>query len=204
LREVTSEEELTALVGEPVPRVARKVRSSLGEVDRAWIAASPFVLVATADDSGRCDVSPKGDPPGGVAHVLDERTLVVPDRPGNRRVDGFRNVLRNPYVGLLFVVPGRGDTLRVNGRARVVSDAAFFPALEVQGKRPLLALVVDVQEVFFHCSKAFLRSGLWDADSWQPDAVPSRAEIAKTVERPDESLEALQQYYGASYADALY
>ncbi len=180
---IGSAEELRELVGEPSPRVAAKVRRTLGEVDRAWLARSPFCLVATAGVDGRCDVSPKGDPPG-FALVLDDTTLVLPERPGNRRVDGFLNVLANPHVGLLFMVPGRGDTLRVNGRARLVRDADFFDSLVVAGHRPLLALVVDVEEVFFHCSKAFLRSTLWDPGTWAPDAVPDRAEIAHTVDRP--------------------
>lgn len=201
--DITSAAELRELVGEPSPRVAAKVRRTLGEVDRAWLARSPFCLVATAGVDGRCDVSPKGDPPG-FALVLDDTTLVLPERPGNRRVDGFLNVLANPHVGLLFMVPGRGDTLRVNGRARLVRDADFFDSLVVAGHRPLLALVVDVEEVFFHCSKAFLRSALWDPATWAPDAVPDRAEIAHTVERPEDGIEELRRYYGPGYAAGLY
>jgi PPOX class probable FMN-dependent enzyme len=179
------------------------VRDRLGEMDRAFLASSPFWLVATSSSAGRCDVSPKGDPPGSVL-VLDERTLALADRPGNRRVDGFLDILDNPHVGLLFVVPGRGDTLRVNGTARLVRDAPFLDELVVHEHRPRLALVVDVEEVFFHCAKAFLRSSLWDPSTWQPDAVPSRARIAQSVERPGESLEALADYYGPSYAARLY
>jgi PPOX class probable FMN-dependent enzyme len=149
-------------------------------------------------------VSPKGDPAGSVI-VLDDRTLVLAARPGNRRVDGFLNVLTNAHVGLLFVVPGRGDTLRVNGRATVVREAPFFDQRVVDGHRPRLALVVDVEEVFFHCSKSFLRAQLWDVPAWPAaDAVPSRAEIAKALERPDESIESLTAYYGDSYAARLY
>lgn len=181
--EIGSVEELRELVGEPSPRVAAKVRRTLGEVDRAWLAHSPFCLVATAGVDGRCDVSPKGDQPG-FALVLDDTTLVVPERPGNRRVDGFRNVLANPHVGLLFMVPGRGDTLRVNGRARLLRDADFFDSLVVAGRRPLLALVVDVEEVFFHCSKAFRRASLWEPGSWTPTAAPDGTEIACTLDRP--------------------
>jgi uncharacterized protein len=200
---VGSAEELRELVGAPAPAVARKIRDRLSELDRAFLAASPFWLMATADPDGRCDVSPKGDPPGSVL-VLDDRTLVLPDRPGNRRVDGFLAVLANPHVGLLFVVPGRGDTLRVNGAARLVREAPFFDDLVVQGHRPRLALVVDVEEVFFHCAKAFLRSRLWEAETWAPDAVPPRAVIAQALERPEESLESLASYYGPSYAERLY
>jgi hypothetical protein len=201
--QITTPGDLTDLVGEPVPRVADKVRRRLAQVDRDWLAGSPFCLIATADAAGNCDVSPKGDPPG-FTLVLDDTTLVVPDRPGNRRVDGFRNVLSNPHVGLIYFVPGRGDTLRVNGRARLVSDAPFFDEMVVQGHRPALALLVDVQEVFYHCSKAFLRSGLWQPETWQPESVPSRPRISKAVERQEDSLAELERYYGPTYATKLY
>ena len=200
---VGSPGELRDLVGAPLPRVRDKVRDRLHPVDVAFLAASPLWLVATSGPDGRCDVSPQGDPAGTVL-VLDDRTLVLPDRPGNRRVDGHLDVLANPHVGVLFVVPGRGDTLRVNGRGTLVRDAPFLDDLVVQGHRPALALVVDVEEVFFHCSKAFLRSRLWDPASWQPDAVPSRAEIAGAVERPDATAEELAAYYGPSYGTRLY
>lgn len=201
--EVTSLEELVAVVGVPLQRVAEKVRPALADLDRQWIEASPFCLLATADGHGRCDVSPKGDP-SGVATVLDERTLVLPDRPGNRRVDGFRNVLENPRAGLLFLLPGRGDTLRVNGRARLVSDAPWFDDLVVRGHRPRLALVVDVEEVFHHCAKAFLRSRLWEPETWRPGALPSTAVLAKQFMRMAEPLEDIERYYGAAYAEGLY
>lgn len=201
--EITTPGELTELVGEPVARVARKVRSSLHEVDRAWLAGSPFCLIATSDREGRCDVSPKGDP-AGFTLVLDDTTIVVPDRPGNRRADGFRNVLGNPHVGLIYLVPGRGDTLRINGRATLVREAPFFDRLVVRGHRPALALVVHVEEVFYHCSKAFLRSDLWRSESWRPDAVPSRPRIAHAVERPEDSPAELERYYGPGYAQRLY
>lgn len=202
-RRVTSLAELEDIVGEPVPRVRDKVRDRLRDEDRVWLAASPLCLLATASADGRCDVSPRGDP-AGVVHVLDERTVVLPDRPGNRRVDSLRNVLEHPHVGLLSLLPGRGDTLRVNGRARLLRDAPFFDDLVVRGHRPRLALLVEVEEVFFHCSKAFLRSGAWDPSTWTPDAAPSRVRIAQALERPDEPLEALEAYYGPAYAEHLY
>jgi len=202
--EITDLAELEELVGTPSAGAVAKQRPALHELDRQWLAASPFCLVATADAEGRCDVSPKGDPAGELVHVLDEHTLALAERPGNRRVDGFRNVLANPHVGLLFFLPGRGDTLRVNGRARLVREAPFFDELVVRGHRPVLALLVEVEEVFHHCSKAFLRSKLWDASTWDPDAVARRPVIAQTLERPDESLAALEEYYGPSYAAKLY
>jgi PPOX class probable FMN-dependent enzyme len=200
---VRDADELRALVGTPIPRVADKARATLHEIDRQWLAAAPLCLVATAGADGTCDVSPRGDPPG-FAHVVDERTIAIPDRPGNRRVDGFRNVLENPHVGLVFLVPGRGDTLRINGSAQLLRDAPFFDDMVVRGHRPPLALLVHVEEVFFHCSKALMRSSLWDAATWAPDAVPSRARIAKALERPDDALEELEDYYGPRYADGLY
>ncbi|MHA3704081.1 pyridoxamine 5'-phosphate oxidase family protein [Jatrophihabitans sp. YIM 134969] len=201
--EITTEDELREVLGIPNERARDKVRTVLDPLDVEWLAHSPFVLVGTSDADGRGDVSPKGDPDG-IATVLDERTVVIPERPGNKRGDGFVNVLSNPHVGLLFLIPGRSDTLRVNGRARIVRDAPWFDRMTVAGHRPVLALVVDVDEVFYHCQKAFLRSKLWQPDTWRPDAMPSRAQISKAVERPDDPIEELEAYYGPSYADGLY
>jgi uncharacterized protein len=200
---ITSEAELRELIDEPLPRAANKTRTSLHELDRQWLAASPFCLVATSAADGSCDVSPKGDPPGFTA-VLDDRTIAIPDRKGNRRVDGFRNILGNPHVGLIYLIPGRGDTLRINGRARLVRDAPFFDDMIVKGKRPEVAMIVDIEEIFHHCSKAFLRSKLWDHADWDTTVVPSRARISKALERTDEPLEKLEEYYGPSYAENLY
>ncbi|MGZ4600320.1 MAG: pyridoxamine 5'-phosphate oxidase family protein [Oryzihumus sp.] len=198
--EITSEAELRQLLGSPIQRVAEKVRPALTELDRQWLACSPLCVVATSDAQGRLDASPKGDPAGHLVHVLDERTIAIAERPGNRRADGFLNILENPHVGLLFLVPGRGDTLRVNGRARLVREAPFLDEMVVKGRRPVMAMVVEVEEVLFHCSKAFVRSALWQPETWQPDALPSRAQIAKDLERPETPLEELEEYYGPSYA----
>ena len=201
---IDSVEELVGLLGEPNQRARDKGRDRLLEVDRAWLAASPYCVMATADEHGRCDASPKGDPSGQLVHVVDDVTIALAERPGNRRADGYRNILANPHVGLHFLIPGRGDTLRVNGRARLVRDAPFFDEMVVRGGRPLLAVVVDVEEVFFHCSKAFLRSGLWDPATWDPTGrVPRRAVIASTVEGAG-TVEELDRYYGPSYAEGLY
>jgi PPOX class probable FMN-dependent enzyme len=198
-------EELTVLLGEPLPRVRDKTRPALHALDRAWLAASPFFLIGTASASGACDVSPKGDPAGQLVHVIDDVTIAVAERPGNKRADGYRNILENPHVGLNFLIPGRGDTLRINGRAQLVSDAPFFDDMVVRGHRPVLAVVVAIEEVFHHCAKAFLRSALWDPTTWNPEAVvPRRAVIAREIEVATQSLEELDAYYGPSYAERLY
>lgn len=203
--EITSVEELEQIVGVPAYRAAAKVRKALLPLDREWLAASPFCMVATADALGRCDASPKGDPAGQLVHVLDERTIAIAERPGNRRVDGYRNIIANPHVGLNFLIPGRGDTLRINGRARLVRDADFFDELVVKGHRPILALVVEIDEVFYHCAKAFMRSQLWHPETWQPDVLPSVAAISKaTIPDSPETLEQLEAYYGQAYEQGIY
>jgi len=192
-REVTSVEDLRAIVGHPLLATANKVKDRLSEAQQDWLAHSPLGFLATTDAEGRVDVSPKGDPPGFV-HVIDATTIAIPERPGNRRVDGYLNVLQRPHVGTVFLIPGRGDTLRINGTARIVADADYFDALIVDGKRPILALEIAVEEVFFHCAKAFLRSDAWKPETWDPTAVPPVAQLAKAI-KPDVSDEELQKYY---------
>ncbi|MEV6103511.1 pyridoxamine 5'-phosphate oxidase family protein [Streptomyces sp. NPDC051940] len=202
--EVTSENELRALMGAPMQQAVDKQRATLHALDREWLARSPLVFLATSDADGRCDVSPKGDP-AGFTVVLDDHTIAIPERPGNRRMDGFRNILSNPHVGLIYLLPGRPDTLRINGRARIVREAPFFDDMVVKGHRPKLALVVEVEEVFHHCPKAFLRSGTWKPETWGTgDELPNRAKIAKLLEVPDRALEELEEYYGPKYAERLY
>jgi PPOX class probable FMN-dependent enzyme len=200
---VSSEAELRDLLGEPAARSVTKERPRLHQRDREWLATSPFCLIATADAGGRCDVSPKGDPPG-FTYIIDDRTIAIPDRPGNRRADGFRNVLANPYAGTIYLVPGRTETLRINGRARLLRDAPFFDEMIVKGNRPRLALVIDIETVFFHCAKAFMRSKLWRPETWHPDVLPPHATIVKDVQDTPETLAELQRHYGPSYEDLLY
>ncbi|KRF06989.1 pyridoxamine 5'-phosphate oxidase [Nocardioides sp. Soil777] len=203
--EITTVDQLEAIVGLPTGLAVTKERDALTDIDRAWLAATPFCVLATSDDEGRRDASPKGDPPGQLVHVVDEHTIAIAERPGNRRVDGYRNVLANPHVGLTFLIPGRGDTLRINGRARLVDDAAYFDAMAVRGKRPILALEVEIETVFFHCAKALLRSGLWDPESWEPGSVPRRAVIAHELEHSPRTLEDLDDYYRPdNYGKGLY
>jgi PPOX class probable FMN-dependent enzyme len=203
---IASVDELVDLLGEPIPRVRDKSRPALLAVDRDWLSAAPFCVVATASAAGECDASPKGDPAGRMVHVIDDRTIALAERPGNRRADGYRNILENPHVGLNFIIPGRGDTLRINGRARLVSDAPFFDAMVVKGHRPVLAVVVDIDDIFFHCAKAFLRSGLWKPETWDPEGiVPRRAVIAAAVEPSGRTVEELDDYYRPeNYAKGLY
>nr|WP_227466846.1 MSMEG_1061 family FMN-dependent PPOX-type flavoprotein [Nocardioides lijunqiniae] len=193
------------MLGEPNARAVGKGRTSLLDVDRDWLAASPFCVMATSSASGACDASPKGDPAGRLVHVVDDVTIALAERPGNRRADGYKNILDNPHVGLDFLIPGRGDTLRINGRARLVSDAPFFDELVVKGHRPILAVVVDIEEIFFHCTKAFLRSQLWKPETWDPTGlVPRRAVLAHDVEPSGKTIEELDEYYGPSYEEQLY
>lgn len=167
-QELRSDDELTELLGEPHPIVIDKVHDELTADDLGILARSPFCLLSTSDAEGNCDTSPRGDAPGFV-HVLDARTIALPDRPGNRRGDSFRNILANPHVGLLHLIPGSSAILRINGRARILTDAPFFDSMTVKGRRPRLALVVDVDEIFLHCSQSLRRAGLWQPETWQQD-----------------------------------
>ena len=171
------EDDLRSVLGLPTDLVQAKKRDRLDHLTRQFVERSPFVLLATSAPDGTCDVSPRGDPPGFV-RVLDERTLLLPERPGNRLADSLRNVLGNAHVGLLFVIPGIGDTLRVNGRASLVSDEELLAASAVEGKAPALGVLIEVDEVFTHCSKAFLRASLWDPSRYvDRSELPSSGEI---------------------------
>lgn len=163
---IETEDQLRAVV--PCSEhAAIKLGDDLDEHARAFIADCPFLVLATSDADGRLDASPKGDDPGFVL-IEDDHTLVVPDRPGNKLAMGLTNVLANPRVGLLFIIPGTTETLRVNGRAEISTDPALLDQLAARGKPAVLAIRVHVEEVFFHCSKAFLRSKLWKQEEWPP------------------------------------
>src|SRR5215470_6658390 len=203
--EITSAAQLRDLLGAPQPRAVAKERTRLHPMDRRWLAASPFCVIATCDMDGNCDASPKGDPAGHLIHVLDDTTIAIAERPGNRRADGYLNVLANPHVGILSLIPGRNETLRINGRARLLRDAPFFDDLAVRGRRPILDLLIEVEQIFFHCPKAFMRSQLWEPDSWRPDALPSHATLTKRVMETPETLEELEEHYAAAnYSRLLY
>lgn len=205
--EITTEAELReALGGHATGRAATKDRPALHPLQIEWLKTSPFCVLATSDADGRCDASPKGDPAGHLIHVLDPQTIVIAERPGNKRADGYLNILSNPHVGLIALIPGRNDTLRVNGRARLVRDAPWFSELEVRGKRPVLAVVIEIEQVFSHCPKAFMRSGLWEPERWPAiDEIPSVAALCKIVQNPPETLEELEAYYALpNYSGRLY
>jgi PPOX class probable FMN-dependent enzyme len=174
---VSDERSLRALIGEPAAITHAKVARGLNRLTRQFIERSPFLCLSTSSRDGSCDVSPRGDPPGFV-RIIDDRTLIIPERPGNRLADGLRNILSNPHVGLLFVIPGVGDTFRVNGRATLTTDAELLAPCAVEGKTPRLGIIVDIDEAYTHCSKAFLRSQLWEPARFIDRAMlPSNGEI---------------------------
>jgi PPOX class probable FMN-dependent enzyme len=176
---ITSVEQLRTVMSQPSEPALRKEMSRLDEHSRWFIERAPFVFVATANALGQCDVSPKGDAPGFVK-VLDDETLVMPDRPGNNRADSISNILENPHVGMIFVVPGADWTLRVNGRAEIVRDAAVLKRCAVGGKVPALGIAVHVEEAYMHCPKCILRSKLWDPETQiAPEDLPSFAVMSR-------------------------
>jgi uncharacterized protein len=178
---LTAEAALRSLLGSPSEVVQAKISDRLNDLTRQFVERSPFLCLATSAADGSCDVSPRGDPAGFV-HILDERTLLLPERPGNRLADSLRNVLENPHVALIFLIPGVTDTLRVNGRASVVTDPQLLEPCAVEGKTPKLGLLVEVDEAYTHCSKAFLRSELWDPDRYVArEELPSNGELMCAV-----------------------
>jgi uncharacterized protein len=174
---ISSREALRTVIREPSDLVIAKEINFLDEHCKSLIAQSPFILIATSNKQGRCDVSPKGDPPGFV-QVLSDKHLAIPDRPGNARLDSVENILENPHIGLLFVIPGTRETLRINGRAMIIQDDDVLDRAIVDGKRPTLAIGVEVQEAFIHCAKAFIRSNLWKSETWPSlEGLPSFAKM---------------------------
>ncbi|HLU35795.1 MAG TPA: pyridoxamine 5'-phosphate oxidase family protein [Thermomicrobiales bacterium] len=188
--QVTTVEELEGIIGVPGERVATKVTPYVTPLVRQFVMASPYFLMGTADADGNCDVTPRGDAPGSVL-FLDDRTLVIPDRLGNRRIDSMKNILTNPHVGLLFLVPGTDETVRINGRAIITRDPELLARLAMQGKEPKVVIVVEIDEVFTHCARSILRSKLWEPESWpDPDTIPTLAAMMaeqKDLPPPDES-----------------
>jgi PPOX class probable FMN-dependent enzyme len=179
---IRSEAQLCALLGEPAPLTCAKISDRLNAMTRLFVERAPLVCLATSDAAGGCDVSPRGDPAGFV-RILDERTLLIPERPGNRLADSLRNILANPHVGLLFIVPGATDTFRVNGRATITTDAALLAPSTMEGKAPRLGVLVDIDEAYTQCSKAFLRSHCWDPARFvDPDSMPTGGQVHRAIQ----------------------
>jgi PPOX class probable FMN-dependent enzyme len=203
--QIRSADELTAIIGTPSAFSLKKELRALDEHMRRFIAYSPFVVISTHSATGKCDASPRGDAPGFI-HVVDEHTLLIPDRPGNKRVDSFRNILETGSIGLLFLVPGVGETLRVNGRAAIVRDEGWLKLLCAQGKQPRVAVAVAVEECFLQCAKALLRSKLWEPHE-RPDvqSLPCAAEMFKDqVQMPEFDVAKIQTLLDTAYKNNLY
>jgi PPOX class probable FMN-dependent enzyme len=197
---ITDEASLRALIGEPAALIRAKVADRLNPLTRQFIERSPFLCLATSARDGSCDVTPRGDPAGFV-RILDERTLLIPERPGNKLADSLRNILSNPHVGLIFVIPGVCDTMRVNGRATLTSDGALLAPCAVEGKLPRLGILVDIDEAYTHCSKAFLRSQLWDPARFSERAsLPSPGAILAELCGSDFDADKYDEERDARYA----
>lgn len=205
INKIETEEELRSIIGFPGELVKRKVISYLDHNCSEFISKSPFLVISTSDEFGFCDVSARGDKKGFV-QVLSKKQLLIPERPGNKRIDSMRNILSNPRVGLLFFIPGLGETLRVNGKATLVTDDELLEKMAVNGKKPLLGIGVEVEECFIHCAKAFKRSGLWETHSWLDRAVlPSASKILfEHSKLPNASVESIQERLEESYSKRLY
>ena len=196
---VTSREQLDALYGETLDAAVRKQTDYVTPPGRAFIAASPFLVMATANGDG-IDCSPKGDPAGFV-QILDDRTVLIPDRRGNNRIDGMKNLIANPQIGLIFMVPGANETYRINGTAKISVDPALLDRFLVRGKRPCAVIVVTVEEAFNHCPTALVRSNLWRTGAeGRPDGVPTFGGFAAFREGGDETY---AKDHDAEYAERM-
>jgi uncharacterized protein len=187
--DITSEEQLRAIIGNPQDVVLSKIADRLNPLTSAYIERSPFICVATSNANGDCDVSPRGDPPGFV-RILDDQTLLIPERPGNKIADTLRNILRNPRIGILFIVPGVGETFRINGQATLIDDADLLGPCTIEGKAPKLGIKVAIHEAYTQCPKAFIRSDLWNPENYRVASdFASGGEIRQAI-RPDANFDA--------------
>jgi PPOX class probable FMN-dependent enzyme len=201
---ITTREALRAHYKQPGNVAVRKELPALDHHSRSFIARSPFVLIGSSDDAGNGDVTPKGDKPGFVA-VLDDNTIAIPDRPGNNRLDTWENVLANPAIGLLFLIPGMNETLRVNGTGKITADEGLRARLAIEGKLPISVLIVTVKTCYMHCAKAFMRSELWEPGSW-PDraSMPTLGEILRDQLALTETAAAVDQSLDQAYRKTLW
>jgi len=201
---VTDSKTLREIVGKIYPIAEDKVFPRLDKHSRRFIELSPFLCMGTMSAKGFCDVSPRGDPPGFVK-IVDDQTLLIPERPGNRRADSMHNLLVNNTIGMIFFVPGIDETLRLGGEACIVSDKDLLETLSMRGQAPKLAIKVDIRWVFFHCAKALLRSKLWDASVQIPrDTFPSYGEIIHEQRRPEIAAEEVERLVQDDYKNSLY
>lgn len=202
---VSSEKEIRDILGFPSELVKRKTIYELDYHCRNFISMSPILFLSTSDDKGFCDVSPRGDTPGSVI-VLDERHLVIPERPGNRRIDSLRNILLNSRVGIIFLIPGLEETLRINGKAYVIKDQEILGLMKVNDKKPQLGIGVEIEEGYVHCAKAFKRSRLWDSNSWvKANELPSIPNMLKDhVNSSEYTTEIISKGLQESYDKRLY
>lgn len=202
---IDSEEALRDLIGTPSELVNNKVILRLDDNCLDFISKSPFLMMSTSDNRGSCDVSPRGDHAGFV-HVIDENTLVIPERPGNKRIDSMRNILTNPYVGLIFIIPGLGETLRVNGKASLVTDDDLMEQMQFRGRKPVLGIGVKIEECYIHCAKAFKRSKLWEPGSWMENGeLPAAARILfEHAKLPNTTELSIKNGLEESYSKRLY
>ncbi|HEY7258655.1 MAG TPA: pyridoxamine 5'-phosphate oxidase family protein [Gaiellales bacterium] len=197
---ISTEGHLRAVVGTPTDLVAAKVADRLNSLTRQFVERSPFVCVATSRPDGGLDVSPRGDPAGFV-RTLDDRTLLIPERPGNRLADTLTNLVSDPRIALLFLIPGIGDTFRVNGRAAVVDDPELLASSAVDGRTPKLGVLVSIEEAFTHCPKAFIRSDLWNPERHvDRSELPSSGAIFRAVADADLDVETYDRERAARYA----
>ena len=197
---IAAEDTLRATLGEPSEVVKAKIADRLNELTRQFVERSPFVCLATSAADGTCDVSPRGDPAGFV-RILDERTLLIPDRPGNKLADTLTNLLEDPRIGLLFLIPGVGDTFRVNGRARIVDDAELLEASAMEGKVPKLGILVKIDEAFTQCPKALVRSDLWNpAKHIDRSELPKSGAILASIADPELDVDEYERARAERYA----
>jgi PPOX class probable FMN-dependent enzyme len=201
---IESREQLREIMGEPIDVVLGKTLTELDKHCNAFIGRSPFIILSSADANGNLDVSPKGDPAGFVK-VIDEYTLAIPDRPGNRRADTIENILQNPNVGLIFLIPGKTETLRVSGTAQVVRDEELRESMAIRGRSPDFAIVIHVKEAFFHCSKCMIRSKLWKTDGWPSlEGLPRLADTMVDALKLDVSADVVHELVLDDEKERLY
>ncbi|KON90000.1 phosphohydrolase [Sporosarcina globispora] len=205
---ITTREEFESFreeIGTPSARAASKVITFIDEHCIDFISKSPFLTMSTSDSDGKCDVSPRGDFPGFVT-VLDEQHLFIPERKGNKRMDSAHNIIINPNIGLLFFIPGLGETLRINGKAYICRDPELLARSQVNGRAPLFGILVEADECFIHCAKAFIRSGLWNQESWlAKETLPSApAMLAAHANLPNDTFEQVAKDLQEGYKNRLY